>query len=167
MSIVEIVILPAQPISGEIEYIPLAGDGFTAPRSAFYGSVLQTGDASGGTIRMTVKRDQRFEHVISFLTAEVLQTSAAGVRFAVGRANTTINTVGATKANTITGDAVSALTYAPVAMIEPTFFELDVENTEDLVWRFKFLIYNFNVQASFKVPLSILLASLPRAPTIV
>lgn len=167
MALSESITLPDQPAGGSIEYIPLGGNGFDSPRSAFYGSVNIVGDVSGGLITISVFADPRFEHVVAFLACDKLQEAAAGFRFSIGRASTSIQTEGVTKASGMSGDDFSSIVYAPVAMIDATHWALRMTNVDGVDTRFKFLVYNFNIQASLKVPLSVLLASLPRAPTIV
>lgn len=167
MAITQNLNLPDQPAIGEVEYIPLAGNGKTSPRSAYLGNFQVVGDATGGLITLSVFRDPRFEHIVSFLSAEKLAVAAFGFRMSLGRASISTHNIGITLASQVTGDAVSSMIYAPVATIDAVHWQLRVENTDTVVTRFKFLVYNFDVAASLNVPLPVLLASLPRAPTVV
>lgn len=168
MAKTETIDLPNQPAeNGSIDFIPLGGNGLVAPHSAFYGSVNLVGNATGGLITITVNRDPRFEHVVAFLACDKLQEAAAGFRFSIGRPSTTIHNEGVTKASGMSGDEFTSIIYAPVAMIDATHWVVRMTNVDTVEVRFKFLVYNFNIQASLKAPLPVLLASLPRAPTIV
>lgn len=168
MAITLDVTLPEQPPTGSgIEYIPLGGNGFNAPKSAFYGNLQVTGDVSGGIVTMSVFRDPRFEHVVSFLACEKLQTDTAGFRMSIGRRAMSVHNEGSTIASAVTGDSFTGSIYAPVAMLDASVWQLRMENADGIVMRFKFLVFNFNIEASLRTPLPILLASLPRAPTLV
>lgn len=52
MAQLESIILPNQPALGSVEYIPLGGDGWRSPQSAFLIDFQKTGDASGGNITL-------------------------------------------------------------------------------------------------------------------
>jgi len=77
-SVNEAVILPAQPTAGAVEYVPLGGDGFTAPRFAYSIVDMQvTGDATAGHAGLTVTMDSRFCSLVSYVTIENQQATSA------------------------------------------------------------------------------------------
>lgn len=160
--------LPEEPTPGALEYIPLAGDGWIAPQSAWYGNLAVVGDATGGTASMLVNRDFRFSHVIQFLTPEVVINTAQPYKVSIGRSGLiSIHLVGMLKVSTVSGDATSSLTISPPPMINPDHWLFLTDNEDGISHRFKFLVYNFNIQAPLKVPLPQLLGSLPRAGSLI
>lgn len=71
--------MPAQPTSGgTLDYIPLGGDGFSAPQAA-YGlkTFASAGDASGGSLVMTATLDNRYCSLVAFATVQITQGTAA------------------------------------------------------------------------------------------
>lgn len=89
MSVNSTVVLPAQPSSGTVTYVPLGGDGFTAPQAAY--SVQNhavTGDAGGGNLSVTVDMDPRFVSLVSFVSFRNAQATPgdAGYRLVVSTA---------------------------------------------------------------------------------
>jgi len=164
MAQAETLTLPAQPAAGSNEYIPLGGDGWTAPQSAFMVDMQITGDASGGNSVLTIERDNRFEQIVSFLSIESVHTLA--LQFALGIRRIpgiTIHHVGV--APITTAVSLTSVLWAPPAFIDPTGWEAVFPNIDTIVSRFRCLVYNFNIQASHKIPLNILLSSLPRSPS--
>jgi len=70
--------IPAQPTTGNLTYVPLGGDGYSAPFAAW--SVVNhtaTGDATGGAIVCEVILDNRFVSLVSFVTVDNTQATPA------------------------------------------------------------------------------------------
>jgi len=162
MAIAQDVNLTDQPAVGSNKWIPLGGDGFTSPQSLYFFDIANTGDASGGNVVIQVFRDQRFENIASFIQVQVAG-AATLVRFDVSREDTgrAIH-VGSTVIDE--AGTFGALLWAPPLIIDAQKWALTLVNTDTEVIRFKGLVYNFDVQASEKVPLSVLVASMPRSP---
>ncbi len=83
---------PAQPGIGTLTYVPLGGDGFTAPQAAYaINSYEIVGDASGGKVSMTIEMDKRFVSLVSFVSLSVLQATSADIdyRLVVGSSSGT------------------------------------------------------------------------------
>lgn len=162
MSISETLTLPAQPSAGLSEYIPLGGDGWAAPQSAYMIDMQITGDASGGTITFIVLRDERFEQIVNFLQVDCGTVTAQEYSFGILRkSGITIHQIGV--APEIRGN--SNILWTPPTMIDPIRWEVRVDNRDTEVDKFRCLVYNFNIRASEKVPLPILVSSLPRSPS--
>lgn len=66
--------LPEQPVLGTSQYIPLGGDGLSAPFAAHTVRALQVEhDASGGTAVQVINLDPRFCGLVSFMTGQIAQ----------------------------------------------------------------------------------------------
>lgn len=78
MAVSEDFTLPAQPTSGSVVFVPLGGDGFTAPRFAYMlNKVALTGDVSGGAATITARMDLRFVSLVSYVTGQIQQGTSA------------------------------------------------------------------------------------------
>lgn len=164
MSVQETVNLVDQPVAGNFEFVPLGGDGWIAPQSAYIGDMKATGDATAGDVRMKVLRDDRFEHLIQFLAGSSGQNSAQDYRFAIARRlGLNIHQIGTTKASGVTDEVLNSILWTPPPMIAPVEWTLTMDNTDTIAYDFKFVVYNFNIRATEKVPLNVLLSSLTRA----
>lgn len=78
MTISETVQLPDQPTKGAVEFIPLGGDGFSAPKFAYTVLTAElTGDSSGGTMSMRIEMDPRWSAVVGYVTGQIVQQTPA------------------------------------------------------------------------------------------
>lgn len=164
MAIGEDLTLPDQPAAGSVVFLPLGGNGFLAPHSAFSIDMQITGDASGGGIAFRINRDERFEHLIQSMMLQVDGSAAIQYKFEVFRENDSLFINGGTSSVTTAsgGDGAYQL-WTPPAMIDPSFWRLKVTNVDGVQVKFKCLIYNFNIEASKKIPLNVLLQNVPRS----
>lgn len=92
MAVSNSVVLPAQPSTGVLDYIPLGGNGFSAPFAAWsLEAMTVTGDVSGGAASIGISMDMRYCSLVAFVTVAVLQTSAADadLRIQLTGSNTT------------------------------------------------------------------------------
>ncbi len=78
MSVSSEITLPAQPGVGRVDWVPLGGDGVTAPQGYYDIDVQLVGDASGGTASIVVNFDIRYTSLISFVNAKIEADTAAG-----------------------------------------------------------------------------------------
>lgn len=166
MSVSVAVTLPAQPAVGSTFFVPLGGDGLTSPISMFEVAVNLDSDASGGTNVCTINFDNRFESVV--VRAEMAIDSAlAAVDYAIvlnqAQSNRVgVRTQGLTNFEALTGINHAAWDLPPIMNARNIRFETDnVDDTETAFYTC--LVYNFDIDASRRMPLAILLASLPRA----
>jgi len=78
MTVATVVILPAQPGSGLTEYVPLGGDGDTAPFAMYVLSNVETTmDVSGGSASIIVHMDNRYACLIDYMTLSIHQQTAS------------------------------------------------------------------------------------------
>lgn len=162
MAVTTAITLPDQPTIGNVVYQPLGGDGWTAPHSLFMVDVHSVGDASGGTNRATVNADPRFEMLVDFLMVQVTFATVIDFRFDIGRKNSS-RALQCGETVLDPSGALSARIWSPPAIIDPADIRVSGENVDTQVIQLKAMIYNFNVRASEKTPLSILLASVRRS----
>lgn len=87
MAVAESVTLPAQPSSGSVTFVPLGGDGFTAPQHAYaIQNMAATGAAGGGALSASILMDPRYVSLVAFATMRLVQAAdtAIDVRFVIG-----------------------------------------------------------------------------------
>lgn len=74
--------LPDQPTLGNVERIPLGGDGFTAPTAAYHVNGFQVnGDATGGGNFLDMTLDNRFCSLVAYVTLQLDQVTPADVGY--------------------------------------------------------------------------------------
>lgn len=162
MAISEQVILPAEPAAGSLQFIPLAGNGYQSPQSAFLLNMQITGDASAGRIRFIVARDARFEQITQFMSIESNSATAIDYNMQYFRAGVGITNAGKTEISSVDSAVIAHKMWVPPAVMNCTKWECSVDNVDLEVHKFKLLIYNFRVDASKVTPLSLLFSSLTR-----
>ncbi len=70
--------LPAQPAVGQVQYVPLGGDGFRAPFAAYaISSHTVAGDAGGGFAQLRISMDPRFCSLVAWTTIGITQVTPA------------------------------------------------------------------------------------------
>ncbi len=78
ISIAETIVLPAQPAIGAVTYIPLGGDGFTAPIAAYSVQGFEMdGDASGGVLTQSIRTDERYCALVAYVSGSINQATPA------------------------------------------------------------------------------------------
>ncbi len=70
--------LPAQPTQGSTNYIPLGGDGRSAPLGCYFVNIEVDGDASGGNADLTIRGDVRYTNLVAYMNLKVQADAAAG-----------------------------------------------------------------------------------------
>jgi hypothetical protein len=76
------VVLPAQPTDGVVTYVPLGGDGLTAPQGAYAVVNFElTGASGGGASTLIVQMDPRYCSLVAFASFRILQTTSADADF--------------------------------------------------------------------------------------
>lgn len=164
MSVGITVDLPDQPgastADGQINIIPLGGDGYVAPQSMYSGVINLDADVSGGNQTITVTRDPRFEQLVSFFTFTTIAPSAdkvvtwfcqpsadAPTVFAMSQTCATVNRCG--------------LTMQPPLIMPWLNWTVQQGNVDSEDATLNFQIYNYAIDCTKKVPLNIILASVP------
>lgn len=82
MAVTTTLTLPGQPDGGLAEYVPLGGDGHTAPLAAWMvWGMTDTGDASGGNATLAIVMDPRYTALVSYVALSIRQGTAADADF--------------------------------------------------------------------------------------
>lgn len=171
MAVTSSVTIPAQPTAGLLDYIPLGGDGFTAPFAAW--SLIGhsvTGDATAGAASLGCVMDMRFTSLVAFVSIDISQASAADADLRiqlVGSGVTTQaqNLVSPSISATVASNTIGHL-WCPTPMILPG----GVKDASDLprisarllnvdtdVYSMSALIYLFNIRVREVTPMGPLL----------
>ncbi len=77
MSVTEAVVLPAQPTIGATIWVPLGGDGVTAPIGYYDVLARIVGDAGGGVAQVSIGFDSRYTSLLAYANVGVLADTAA------------------------------------------------------------------------------------------
>ncbi len=165
MAVSSAVTLPAQPSVGSSRIVVLSGNGYHHPKSMYEVQVSLTGAAGGGNSTITLTTDPRFTSLVLRVELTVLASSAQQdyqLTLAMRGSSISSSLVGE-----LTFNSVSTLTPAvawwdpppilPVETIESVVANVDGDVTLLTCW-----IYNYDINALNVVPLTQLLASLPR-----
>ncbi len=169
MSVAETITLPAQPATGDILYAPLGGDGWSAPMGMYMmNNVTLAGDVSGGTTSLTVEMDIQFESLIQMISLQIIGIAADQTyrMSIIRRRGGTIFNAGTAFFPGVSGDTSGYRTWNPSAILDAESLLARITNNDGDSLRINGLIYVFQKRASERVPLNILLASLPRAASV-
>ncbi len=165
MSVTETLSLPAQPSSGTVTYEPLGGDGMIAPLAAYWiDNFIISGDASGGVAELVVECDPRYECLVGFLSSAAWNgTISAGVGCTLTLKWGTKFDASITKLGTYEApDNKSRLHWAPDPIFGPESWTARFENNNGASFLLQAIVYLFKKNVQQYVPLTQLLASLPR-----
>lgn len=171
MAVSATVSLPGQPANGVLDYIPLGGNGFTAPFAAWsLEQMTATGDATGGALTIGVNMDQRYVSLVAFITLAVLQATSADadLRIQLTGSNTTDqgeNLIMPSTSATI-ASRTSGTVWRPTPMLLPggqgnpadlPRISARVLNVDTDVFELSTLIYLFNIRVREVTPMGPLL----------
>lgn len=172
MSVTSTVVLPAQPTLGNVTLLPLGGNGDDAPRSAYLVSSFRVaGDASVGVATLTITLDTVYQSLVSVVsTASSSATAAAEWIYRIISLNdqgVAVHEVAAQVSHLEVGGVTRGL-WSPPPDFEAGQIIVETANVDATeVYFVSATIYNFNKRATERTPLSVLLASLPRASTLI
>jgi len=167
MSVIDTIVLPGQGATGSVRYVPLGGNGYTAPHAMFQVRAWAvTGDASGGTMRLDLTMDDRYCSLMAY--ASMTSDSAndpSGVRWVLQGARAPqmfrANLIPALSATINAG--VIADTYLPPVFVtpgeSPVTLSLVMLNEDTKIMQMHASIYVFNINARQKVPMHLLVAA--------
>lgn len=83
-NVIESITLPEQPVAGLVTFVPLGGDGFSAPKFAYaVRNFALTGDDQLGFIQHEIKMDERWCSLISYVTFNMSQVASADVDYSL------------------------------------------------------------------------------------
>ncbi len=169
MAVAVALTLPDQPVIGENIFTGLAGDGWTAPQSVFEFAISSAGDASGDENTITMTFDPRFTGIMTYVRLSNSSASSAIEMkmqlLPLDRATPQLECfVNAVPVNGI--DNQNTVTWSPPPV--PTMRRLVAvtANVNGDTLSLMGYLYNFNINVLNKVPLNLILASLPRGDSI-
>jgi len=156
------VTLPNQPATGSTTIRPLGGDGYTSPQSYYLADITGVADASGGSITLNIVTDPQFQSVVSILHTSML--SGAGDRLvAIGMFTQESDIVLTVIGNMVVdADVGQSMLYSPPPLFPCRRVRAVVDNVDTETFELDMVVYNFKRDAFQKVPLNVLLDSLPR-----
>lgn len=181
MTVTSKVELPAQPDSGTVQYVPLGGDGVSAPHGQYVVNVANLGDATGGNNLIYVRPDPRWVTLVQFMQGKVTGAAAdVNVRFSItGVGNILVghNAVLANVDLAPTSIENMGMWVPPMWLIETPggglanldrpFLSLVGANVDGDTNTLTAFMFVFDRRVRELTPTSVILASLPRAPTFV
>ncbi len=166
MAVATTLTLPDQPATGLVTYVPLGGDGWTAPHSVFEVSVASAGAAGGGNNVVTINFDPRFQSIATYIRGtndgasttiemafELLQTHNQPSLSAFANAIPVAGVLG----------TVNLMTWCPPPIPGMRRARMTTTNVDGDDLLFQMYLYNFNINVLQRVPLNLILSSLPRA----
>lgn len=159
------VTLPAQPAVGAVEYIPLGGNGYTAPHAAYDVEISVTGAAGGGAADLRILLDPRFCSLVSYVFLQNVQDTAADAEFRVfidgGGAPAQVDAGDITSVAATVSSASINRTWnpTPVVLFGPRapIIGLSMTNVDSDVITLSTMIYLFNINARQATPMGPLL----------
>lgn len=167
ISIAETIVLPAQPAIGAVTYIPLGGDGYTAPFAAYSVQGFEMdGDASGGVLTQIIQTDERFCALVSYVAGSINMATPAnsGARQTISSARQVplMNLSQVVVALPAAFTAEINVMWNPPAVILPGTSDIGTianiwPNVEDDTYRMHCLIYLFNIRVRELTPMGPLL----------
>lgn len=78
MAVTTTVTLPAQPAQGVMTYVPLGGDGRSAPLGCYFVRAEIDGDAGGGNATCIINFDERYTNLVAYANYVIQADAAAG-----------------------------------------------------------------------------------------
>ncbi len=129
-------------------------------------NVQLTMDASAGNAIITVTTDPRFENVLVRTELTVFGQAAAQdylVDATTRVSDISMRAFGQTFHDQVVFGTLGEASWDPPLIINAGVITMTVANTDGDSVHFNGWVYNFAIEASKQVPLSILLAALPRA----
>lgn len=152
-------------------YVPLGGDGFTAPFASYVLlSHSVVGDASGGQAVLSAVMDDRYASLIAYLTATDTQATGgdAGLRLDISPDPPGRHTANLHEQLTVVAQAIDTLTIAHTWNPTPTVIpgginrgriDMSMLNVLSDDYRLSMLVYLFNIRVRELAPMGPLLWS--------
>lgn len=147
------------------QYIPLGGDGWTAPHSVWEVSQLLAGDGGGGNSQITINFDERFQSVVSYVNMRNSNASTAVEMLIqiLPRNRSAPQLMAFANAVPLLGlTSENLFTWCPPPIVGLGRAISTKVNTSGDTHIFQMYLYNFDINVLQKVPLNLILSSLPR-----
>lgn len=166
-------VLPAQPTTGDVRYIPLGGNGYTAPFAAYniIGMSL-TGAVGGGAANLAVTLDDRYCSLVSYVSIGDAQATPGDADVSIFLSANSLGMppqafaepVVALSATMAQGGGTIRRTWSPVPVIlaggdKTGLITFRMLNVDADVYTLSALIYLFNIRVREMTPMGPLLWS--------
>lgn len=148
--------------------MPLGGNGFTGPHSAYALEAQLAGDASGGTATVACRMDERFVCLVSYMACRI-DGAAADVDYQLFViASETVVQAGTMKYMSFAGSAQAAVVWTPPPILlsagpgaatSRPLIRFVAPNTNGDTYTLGGRIYNFDKRVRESVPIATLFAS--------
>lgn len=158
------------PAIGGPHYSPLGGDGWTAPHSVYEFAISSPGTASGGNNVIDITFDRRFVGILTY--ARLAQSSASGLLEMQmtlfpppGRSTPQVKAF----CNAVPVDGLSTtneMSWCPPPIPSMGRLVATLPNVTGDTMSVMGYIYNFQIDVLHKVPLNLILMSLPRGESV-
>ncbi len=174
MTVAETVTLPSQPASGSTTFLPLGGDGWTAPMSAYGVAINLAGDASGGNSTITLEFDPQYVSVLNYVSGGIVGSGVdldVGLVLRTGAENVTLSLLlpeslagGILASNTVLWTPPLLLLDPGLSGVNLQFSSVNVDGDSNFL---NCRVYNFRRGVAQRTPLDKLIASMPRASGVI
>ncbi len=155
--------IPAQPTDGSLRLNPLGGDGYSAPQSMYVIDKFKvTDDASGGTATLDITMDPQFQAVLSLVSVNIGSPAAdrdLRIDMYLRGDDDPFSVHGLVDWQ---ADIGADLMFSPPPLFDLGQLVLVTDNVDTETLVLQAIILNFKRDAFQRVPLNVLLASLPR-----
>ncbi len=165
MAVTSTTTLPDQPPAGSSRLVALGGDGWVSPKSYYELQVTLSMDATGNQSTITVDMDPRFETFLKRIELSIL-ASAADEQFQITQrmvgSGFSSSIVGLTFSNQVSAFTPGQAWWDPPVLLPVDRLEAVVANTDGDTMILTAWIANYNINASHKVPISVIASGLGR-----
>lgn len=165
IAVSQTVTLPAQPTVGTVNYIPLGGNGYTAPHAAYsISGFAVTGATGGGAAALRVNLDPRFCSLVGFVFFQNIQATPADAEFRMfidgGGSPAQVDAGDITSVGTVSAASLNhTWNPTPIVLFGPRapIIGVDLLNVDADVISMNTMIYLFNINARQATPMGPLL----------
>lgn len=153
--------LPDAPVAGNLIYVPLGGDGLSAPHAAWQVNTHAIADDSGGVLTINCTMDDRFVSLVPWVLMEATQTTPADVEALLNIGHLAQRFDLLSIADATAGGANHATVFKPPPLLLPggtsQVLKFRTANVDNTTWKLKSYILLFRIDVREKYPLGPLL----------
>lgn len=173
MAVTKEFFFPDTPAAGDnVELVPLAGNGYTAPHSYYAFDIQADGDATGGSLIVQIRFDERYTSIMPYVMDRT-NSIAANVTIQFLLASTNVDLLVEDGVLVFSASLPSDFTWEPPPLIiqgQPRqasgltfpYIRLETANVDSEDHQVFGRVYNFKIDALKHVALPVLLSVLPR-----
>lgn len=166
MSVSESVTLPAQPGSGTLRFVPLGGDGYTAPFAMWQiRDFIATGDSGAGNQVVSIGMDDRYCSLVGYAAMTYTDTAVQDIRWVLAGTQVPlqVRTIKLSPSSASLNTATMSDLWLPPAAVSPgatpVTLSITTLNNDTEVLTLHASIFLFNINARQKMPYQALVAA--------